>query len=148
MLFSQIIPPSPSPTESKSLFFTSVSLSLSHILGHHYHLSKFHIYVLICCTGVFLAYFTLYNGLQFHPAHYNWFKCILLNSWIKFHWVYVPQLSYPFVCQWTSRLLPCLLQTVLRWTLGYMCLFQFRFPWCVCPAVGLLGHMAVLFPVF
>ena len=20
--------------------------------------------------------------------------------------------------------------------------------WCVCPAVGLLGHMAVLFPVF
>ena len=31
MLFSQIIPPSPSPTESKSLFFTSVSLLLSRI---------------------------------------------------------------------------------------------------------------------
>ena len=31
MLSSQIIPPSPSPTESKSLFFTSVSLLLSHI---------------------------------------------------------------------------------------------------------------------
>ena len=30
-LFSQIIPPSPSPTESKSLFFTSVSLLLSRI---------------------------------------------------------------------------------------------------------------------
>ena len=29
MLFSQIIPPSPSPTQSKSLFFTSVSLLLS-----------------------------------------------------------------------------------------------------------------------
>ena len=29
MLFSQIIPPLPSPTESKSLFFTSVSLLLS-----------------------------------------------------------------------------------------------------------------------
>ena len=29
MLFSQIIPPSPSPTESKSLFFRSVSLLLS-----------------------------------------------------------------------------------------------------------------------
>ena len=29
MLLSQIIPPSPSPTESKSLFFTSVSLLLS-----------------------------------------------------------------------------------------------------------------------
>ena len=29
-----------------------------------------------------------------------------------------------------------------------MCLFQFCFPQCVCPEVGLLGHMAVLFPVF
>ena len=29
-----------------------------------------------------------------------------------------------------------------------MCLFQFWFPRCVCPEVGLLGHMAVLFPVF
>ena len=29
-----------------------------------------------------------------------------------------------------------------------MCLFQFWFPQCVCPAGGLLGHMAVLFPVF
>ena len=31
---------------------------------------------------------------------------------------------------------------------GYTCLFQFWFPRCVCPEVGLLGHMAVLFPVF
>ena len=29
-----------------------------------------------------------------------------------------------------------------------MCLFQFWFPRCVCPEVGLLGHKAVLFPVF
>ena len=28
-----------------------------------------------------------------------------------------------------------------------MCLFQFWFPQCVCPEVG-LGHVAVLFPVF
>ena len=38
--FSQIIPPSPSPTESKRLFYTSVSLLLSRIQGYHYHLSK------------------------------------------------------------------------------------------------------------
>ena len=37
MIFSQIIPPSPSPTESESLFLTSVSLLLSHIWGHRYH---------------------------------------------------------------------------------------------------------------
>ena len=46
MPFSQIIPTSPSPTESKSPFYTSVSLLLSRIQGHHYHFSKFHIYVL------------------------------------------------------------------------------------------------------
>ena len=53
--FSQIIPPSPSPSESKSPFYTSVSLLLSHIQGYHYHLSKFHIYVLVYCIGVFLS---------------------------------------------------------------------------------------------
>ena len=30
----------------------------------------------------------------------------------------------------------------------YVSLFEFWFPWGICPAVGLLGHMAVLFPVF
>ena len=33
-------------------------------------------------------------------------------------------------------------------TLGCTCLFHFWFPRCVCPAVGWLGHMEVLFPVF
>ena len=49
MPFSQIIPPSPSPTESIRLFYTSVSLLLSHIQGYHYHLSKSHIYALVYC---------------------------------------------------------------------------------------------------
>ena len=35
-----------------------------------------------------------------------------------------------------------------QWTLGYMCFFQFWFPLCICPAMGLLGRMTVLFPVF
>ena len=47
--------PPPSPTESKRLFYTPVSLLLSRIQGCHYHLSKFHIYVLVYCIGVFLS---------------------------------------------------------------------------------------------
>ena len=49
MPFSQIIPPAPSPTESKRLFYTSVSLLLSRIQGYYYHLSKFHIHALVYC---------------------------------------------------------------------------------------------------
>ena len=55
MPFSQIIPPSPSPSESKSPLYTSVSLLLSRIQGHHCHLSKFHTYVLVYCIGVFFS---------------------------------------------------------------------------------------------
>ena len=68
MPFSQIIPPSPSPTESKSLFYISVSLLLSHIQGYHYHLSKFHIYVLVYCIregdGTPLQYSCLENPMD------------------------------------------------------------------------------------
>ena len=55
MPFSQIIPPSPSPTVSIRLFYTSVSLLLSCIQGCCYHLSKFHMYALVHCFGVFLS---------------------------------------------------------------------------------------------
>ena len=47
--------PPPSPTESKRLFYTSVSLLLSRIQDYHYHLSKFHIYALVYCIGDFLS---------------------------------------------------------------------------------------------
>ena len=53
--FSQIIPPSSSCTESKILFYTSVSLLLSRIQGYICHFSKFHTYALVYCIGVFLS---------------------------------------------------------------------------------------------
>ena len=55
MPFSHIIPPSLSPTESRRLFNTSVSLLLSHTQGYHYLLSKSHIYVLVYCIGLYLS---------------------------------------------------------------------------------------------
>ena len=57
IIFSQIIPPLPSPTESKNLFFTSGSFAVSH-MGSSFHLSKFHIYALLYCIGVFLPGFS------------------------------------------------------------------------------------------
>ena len=58
MPFSQVIPPSPCPTESKRLFYTSVSLLLSRIQGYCYHLCKFHIYALVYYIGVFSFWLT------------------------------------------------------------------------------------------
>ena len=82
MPFSQIIPPSPSPAESKRLFYTSVSLLLSCIQGYCYHLSKFHIYVLVYCIGVFLYienYKTLVKEIREDTNRWRNIPC----SWIR-----------------------------------------------------------------
>ena len=69
MPFSHIILPSPSLKESKRLFYTSVSLLLSCIQDYSYHLSKFHIYALVYCFGIFLS------GL-----HHSLWKSIFKNN--------------------------------------------------------------------
>ena len=51
MLFSQIIPPSHSPTESKRQFFTSVSLLLPHIITIFLN----SIYMLFCIKDFYIS---------------------------------------------------------------------------------------------
>ena len=77
---------------------------------------------------LFLTYFFLYNRFQFHPPHENWLKCILFTSWVIFHCVYVPQLSYPFICwmdghwgtcvSFNSGFLVCMPSSGIAWSYG------------------------------
>ena len=56
--FNAILPNHPTLSLSHRalrLFFTSMSLLLSRIQGYCYHLSKFDIYTLVYCIGVFLS---------------------------------------------------------------------------------------------
>ena len=78
MPFSQIFPPSPSPTESIRLFYTSVSLLLSCIQGYRYHLSKFHIYALVYCIGVFLS--GLLHSVKSAPVSSTSLELIQMHS--------------------------------------------------------------------
>ena len=59
-----------------------------------------------------LTYFTLYDKFCVYPCHY---ECSFL--WLILYCIHVPRLLYPFICQWTSRLLP--IQIVLQHNLTH-----------------------------
>ena len=59
MLLAQLIPPSPPPTVSTSLFSVSASPLLPCKQAHQYHPPRFHIYASMCeIVCPFLTYFT------------------------------------------------------------------------------------------
>ena len=105
VLVSQIISFWAFPTESKSLFI-SVSLlytmvtaylwpyMLHWVYGHHYHLSNFHI-----CAW-YIGVFSFWNtslcviGSSFIHLIRTDSNALFFNSWVIFHCVYVPLLSY------------------------------------------------------
>ena len=84
MPFSQFIPPSPSPTESKSLFYTSVSLLLSRIQGYHYHFSNSDVvYYRFLCNYYFssITQSLIWCVYIFFPLHTFFFLNINLFNW-------------------------------------------------------------------
>ena len=100
--FNAIFLNHPTLAFSQSPKVCSLHLCLFHCLTYRVIVPIFlnFIYMHLCTVLVFffLTYFILYNRLQFYAPHWNWFKFILLNNWVIFHCVCVPQLSYPFVC--------------------------------------------------
>ena len=70
VLFSQIIPPLPSPTESKSLFLHLCLLRcLAYSIVVTIFLNSMHMSYYTVSIFLFLTYFSLYNRLQFLPSH-------------------------------------------------------------------------------
>ena len=60
MPFPKSSHPFPLP-QSPKVCSIHLCLLLSHVQGYHYHVSKFHIYVLLYCIGVFLSDFLSYS---------------------------------------------------------------------------------------
>ena len=94
--------------ESKSLFFTSVSLVA--LIGG---LSIPPFWIPNLCTNILYFCFSLWLtslciiGSSFTHLIRTDSNVFFFYSWVIFHCVYVPQLPDPLICWWTSRLLPC-----------------------------------------
>ena len=54
-----------------------------------------------------LTYFTLCNRLWVHALQFNWLRFVPFCGWVIFRCIEAPQLLFPFICWWTSRLLLC-----------------------------------------
>ena len=135
MPFSQIIPPSPSPRESKRLFYISVSLFLSRIQGYHYHLSKFHIYVLVYCIGVCINFF-------FH------LRTSSLCMSLALKWDFCKQHIDELVLLFSQLPHVLWLKYLVHWHLSDYWKVMYLLPFCYFFCVFVLSHFLFLFFYF
>ena len=88
MPFSQIFPPSPSPTESIRLFYTSVSLLLSRTQGYCYHLSTASY---ISCIGRLILYHKHHLGSPYKvPGEPLKYACTQAQAQVGVSWLEAP----------------------------------------------------------
>ena len=74
-------------------------------------------------------------------------------SWVIFHGVYVPQLPYPFVCWWTSRLLQCPSYSIVLYSIYFTFTSRHNRNWASFPLwpscfilSGAISNCPLLFP--
>ena len=100
--------PTSFPLASISLFCKSGSLSVFQIHLYHFFVDSTYKGCHMVFFHLCLTYFTHYDNLIVHPCCHKWNYFILSNDCVVFLCIYVPHCLYPFLCQWTFRLLPCL----------------------------------------
>ena len=122
--------PSPSPSESKSLLYTSVSFFLSCIQGRHCHLPKFHIYThyffirrkinlktLCPCCSVIIEPFSV-SDIWSPTSHSQTFNSNGCDKQVPAGFLFLSMKAPPFKL--------CLLFLA-------SCLRAFLIPYCKCP---------------
>ena len=102
--------------------------------------------MLIYDTYFSLSDFTQYDRLWIQSHHYKGPNFVPFYSCVIFHCLYVPHLLYPFICQWTFRLLsyPGYRKQGCNEHWGTCTFLNYDF----LRVVGLLSHVVVLFLVF
>ena len=91
----------------KSVLYICVSFSVLHIklLLPYFYIPYICISILYWCLSFWLTSLCIMGSSFIHLIRTD--SNVFFNGWVIFHGVYAPQLPYPFVCWWASRLLPC-----------------------------------------
>ena len=108
MPVSQIIPPSPSSRVKQTVY---IHLCLFCCLAYRVIITIFLNSIYICISILYWCFsFWLTSlcriGFSFIHLIRTDSNVFFFNGWVILHYVYVPLLSYPFICWWTCRLLP------------------------------------------